>query len=348
MHECPECGFVCDCDQEDTWHESGSAVDDCCHDCEPDRDGRTTTIKCAAICPIAFRRRPVRTLQEQIAGKCVHFTGLMNDTCKAGVKYSDVQLDHAPIAYTRDGVTYSSSLSLLASRRTIAAAHRVLGVLPHGGGGQSQRERWRAEIDDEVKHISQYATRSRPGTASMWSSTAPMCAVSCPARSVARRLATPERPTTATFTPTANERMSLMDGMTPVLLPPGSQPAVAARIYAAEAVERFRVALKQSPLSDRPTITNVPPPSSLGKPTQRAKPAAPSRDRLAQRASIGRRRSSFSCRSARCPLRPRASPGDPEAWLGANSCSHRGASRARCGSWTRPKPWRSLAACPRM
>jgi len=67
----------------------------------------------------------VRTLQEQIAGSASTSTGLMNDTCKAGVKYSDVQLDHAPIAYTRDGVTYSSSLSLPCSRRTIAAAHRV-------------------------------------------------------------------------------------------------------------------------------------------------------------------------------------------------------------------------------
>ena len=31
MHECPECGQVCDCDGEDTWYENVTA---CVHDCD--------------------------------------------------------------------------------------------------------------------------------------------------------------------------------------------------------------------------------------------------------------------------------------------------------------------------
>ena len=30
-------------------------------------------------------------LEEQIARKCIHFNGVMNDECKAGVKYKDVR-----------------------------------------------------------------------------------------------------------------------------------------------------------------------------------------------------------------------------------------------------------------
>lgn len=30
MHECPECGYACDCDLEDTWHDT--APEDC--ECE--------------------------------------------------------------------------------------------------------------------------------------------------------------------------------------------------------------------------------------------------------------------------------------------------------------------------
>jgi len=47
----PRVRFVCDCDQEDTWHESGSAVDDCCHDCEPDRDEDDDDQVCSHIAP---------------------------------------------------------------------------------------------------------------------------------------------------------------------------------------------------------------------------------------------------------------------------------------------------------
>ncbi len=34
-----------------------------------------------------------RTLAEQIGGKCVHFSGLMCDECKAGVAYSSVKCE---------------------------------------------------------------------------------------------------------------------------------------------------------------------------------------------------------------------------------------------------------------
>lgn len=30
MHECPECGYACDCDGEDTWHDD---VLDCACEC---------------------------------------------------------------------------------------------------------------------------------------------------------------------------------------------------------------------------------------------------------------------------------------------------------------------------
>jgi hypothetical protein len=35
MHECPECGQMCDCDQEDHEHE---ALDDCCHACDEEEE----------------------------------------------------------------------------------------------------------------------------------------------------------------------------------------------------------------------------------------------------------------------------------------------------------------------
>ena len=35
MHECPNCGQVCDCDGEDTWFDN---VDDCACDCYLDED----------------------------------------------------------------------------------------------------------------------------------------------------------------------------------------------------------------------------------------------------------------------------------------------------------------------
>ncbi len=34
MHECPECGMVCDCDGEDVWNDA--AAETCEHECEDD------------------------------------------------------------------------------------------------------------------------------------------------------------------------------------------------------------------------------------------------------------------------------------------------------------------------
>ena len=36
MHDCPDCGQACDCDQEDTWWDE--VPDDCGHECDPDRE----------------------------------------------------------------------------------------------------------------------------------------------------------------------------------------------------------------------------------------------------------------------------------------------------------------------
>lgn len=33
----------------------------------------------------------MKSLQEQIENRCVHFTGVMNDTCEAGINYADVR-----------------------------------------------------------------------------------------------------------------------------------------------------------------------------------------------------------------------------------------------------------------
>lgn len=33
------------------------------------------------------------TLQEQISNRCVHFNGIMNDCCKAGINYESVRVD---------------------------------------------------------------------------------------------------------------------------------------------------------------------------------------------------------------------------------------------------------------
>lgn len=34
-----------------------------------------------------------KTLYEQIACKCIHFNGVMNKECKAGINYADVRID---------------------------------------------------------------------------------------------------------------------------------------------------------------------------------------------------------------------------------------------------------------
>lgn len=39
------------------------------------------------------------SLEEQIARKCIHFNGIMNDECKAGIKYKDVRVDDSDGPY---------------------------------------------------------------------------------------------------------------------------------------------------------------------------------------------------------------------------------------------------------
>lgn len=38
-------------------------------------------------------------LEEQIARKCIHFNGIMNDECNAGIKYKDVRVDDSDGPY---------------------------------------------------------------------------------------------------------------------------------------------------------------------------------------------------------------------------------------------------------
>lgn len=35
----------------------------------------------------------MKSLKDQLADKCIHFNGVMNNECKVGVKYSDVRVD---------------------------------------------------------------------------------------------------------------------------------------------------------------------------------------------------------------------------------------------------------------
>lgn len=37
----------------------------------------------------------MKSLHDQIADKCIHFTGLMSKTCKAGINYEDVKVKDA-------------------------------------------------------------------------------------------------------------------------------------------------------------------------------------------------------------------------------------------------------------
>lgn len=39
----------------------------------------------------------MKSLQEQIKEKCIHFTGLGKDSCKAGILYADVKIPTKPI-----------------------------------------------------------------------------------------------------------------------------------------------------------------------------------------------------------------------------------------------------------
>ena len=63
------------------------------------------------------RKSELPTLAEQIADKCVHFTGTMQKTCKAGVAYAAVTVQHEPIEYVRRGVTYTATRSMPCNHR---------------------------------------------------------------------------------------------------------------------------------------------------------------------------------------------------------------------------------------
>lgn len=52
------------------------------------------------------------TREEQVGGRCRHFTGTVATKCMAGVCYDDVWLNHDPIPYESRGLTYKSSRSL--------------------------------------------------------------------------------------------------------------------------------------------------------------------------------------------------------------------------------------------
>jgi len=41
----------------------------------------------------------MKTLEEQIANKCIHFNGIMNDCCKAGIRYAEVRMNDKPYKF---------------------------------------------------------------------------------------------------------------------------------------------------------------------------------------------------------------------------------------------------------
>lgn len=57
-------------------------------------------------------REQYPSVVEQKMARCVHFNGIGNPTCRAGVRYDDVRVDHAPIPYTSRGRDYTAIRSL--------------------------------------------------------------------------------------------------------------------------------------------------------------------------------------------------------------------------------------------
>src|SRR5574338_237569 len=57
---------------------------------------------------VDYRERNITRRME----KCVHFTGLIQSACAAGVRYADVEKRHEPIPYDDRGVTYRTGRSL--------------------------------------------------------------------------------------------------------------------------------------------------------------------------------------------------------------------------------------------
>lgn len=91
-----------------------------------------------------------RSLAEQIASRCVHFTGIGNSpTCKAGVAYAAVRLEHPPIQY--DG------------KYTATVSHPCLSHHNHGGATCAKAqfptpEEVQAEVEASGRRFGQVVT----------------------------------------------------------------------------------------------------------------------------------------------------------------------------------------------
>ncbi len=73
------------------------------------------------------------TLKEQIANKCIHFTGVMNDTCNAGIKYADVRTNDRPYKFPclcQGGEC--ASRQLLTEEEVEQEVKEILGIGTHG------------------------------------------------------------------------------------------------------------------------------------------------------------------------------------------------------------------------
>lgn len=80
----------------------------------------------------------MRTLEQQIHDKCVHFNGIQHDECEAGVRYDDVRVDGCGLPCLRGG------------------------ILRGGENIPCDKRRWptEAEINDRVEEIDNSMTQS--------------------------------------------------------------------------------------------------------------------------------------------------------------------------------------------
>lgn len=112
------------------------------------------------------RQRDVETkpmAEDRVAfklGRCIHFNGLYgpgmvkHETCKAGVRYDDVRVDHEPMPYQNRGVTYTCSRSFPC----------LSGPAHNPGGATCERrelptmEQVQAEIAESDRMVQHYIT----------------------------------------------------------------------------------------------------------------------------------------------------------------------------------------------
>jgi len=84
---------------------------------------------------------PQRSLLEQIAGRCVHFTGMFrNERCAAGVCYADVT------------VPLSRSLPCLRDQNTDGLAACAQQHFPSDEEARATEQRRRTKLDEFAKH----------------------------------------------------------------------------------------------------------------------------------------------------------------------------------------------------